>query len=185
MLFQFIQIGLRIAPTLLPKIQENVCMKISCKTENTSYWTHWHDPQCPHTLSIYPMHFSNCECSVEPLFSFWRQLQCIIVLSWQQGMVMELSSCTHMQMRKWLTLHNTPWMVRSLGMLMNTGRVSSENKHAAGSYTLWRSHHIYHSSNVFFKIELHVLLIAYYAFMILFWSRQVSWNWRLQDIYSP
>ncbi len=107
------QIRLRITPTLLPKTQENVFMKISCKTENTSYWTHWHDPQCPHTLSIYPMHF-NCECSVEPLFSFWRQLQCIIVLSWQQGIVMELSSCTHMQMKKWLTLHNTPWMVRSL-----------------------------------------------------------------------
>lgn len=34
----------------------------------------------------------------------------------------------------------------SLGMLMNTGGVSSENKHAAGSYTLW-----FHKwSNAFF-----------------------------------
>lgn len=55
------------------------------------------------------------ECSVlNHSFSFWRQWQCIIVLSWQLGIVMELSICTHKQMQNWLTLHNISWIVRFL-----------------------------------------------------------------------
>lgn len=66
---------------------------------------------CMLPICVYPLHFNHCDCS---LFSFWRQWQCIIALSWQQGIVMELSSCTHEQMQNWLTLHNMSWIVRFL-----------------------------------------------------------------------
>lgn len=97
---------------LLLKTQDNVFLKIWGMTKKC-YWTHWH---YPHELSVsVPNAFQYLwMLSAEPLLSFWKQLQCITVLSWQQGIVMELSSCTHKRKQNWLTLHNAPWVVGSL-----------------------------------------------------------------------
>lgn len=98
----------------LPKL---CFMKISWKTENIST-----DMICiilspSSCVPSAPNAFQQLWIfSVQPLLYFW---QSIIVLSWQQGIVMELSSCTHKQMQNWLTLHNAPWIVLSLSLFGN------------------------------------------------------------------
>ena len=118
---------------------------------------------------------------VEPLIPLWRQ--CIIASSWQQGIVMKLSSCTRERKQKRLTLHNVPWMLRALS---GNADESHQSKHSAGSDTLWTSHHLtnggVHALAGHGQMELRPLRRAsYYAPSLsfcLFRGAAILWHWR-------